>query len=193
MDQIFCGVTLATCYSLLLQTFSRDPSYQHFCLAHLFTHIGFDNGVLGLAYIAGPRPYSVGGICSPCKWIWITVILISESFSTTTTFPRICSWVMFTVSVANFLFPTSCAFSVLLLLLLSSLLLCIFLFLFFFQLFYTPVVKFLGVEKLLLLIFDFVSTGFQCCSVCEALYPYKWKFGDCRRWHYTHWIFILVT
>jgi len=59
--------------------FSRDPSYQHFCLAHLFTHIGFDNGVLGLAYIAGPRPYSVGGICSRCKSLYTSLFTMNES------------------------------------------------------------------------------------------------------------------
>jgi len=53
---------------MLLQMFSRDSSYQRFCLAHLFTHIAFDNGVLGLAYIAGSRVYSVGGICSPSEF-----------------------------------------------------------------------------------------------------------------------------
>lgn len=49
----------------LLEVFSTEPRFEHFCLAHLFTHTAFDNGVLGLAYIGSPRSYSVGGICSP--------------------------------------------------------------------------------------------------------------------------------
>lgn len=49
----------------LLEVFSTNPSFENFCLAHLFTHTAFDNGVLGLAYIGSPRSYSVGGICSP--------------------------------------------------------------------------------------------------------------------------------
>lgn len=69
VNVVRCCVVRLQCnfYAVLLQTFSRDPAYQRFCLVHLFTHIAFDNGVLGLAYIAGPRSYSVGGICSPRK------------------------------------------------------------------------------------------------------------------------------
>ena len=36
-------------------------------MAHLFTYASFPSGVLGLAYIGSPRPFSVGGICSPRK------------------------------------------------------------------------------------------------------------------------------
>jgi len=36
-------------------------------MAHLFTYAPFPSGVLGLAYIGSPRPFSVGGICSPRK------------------------------------------------------------------------------------------------------------------------------
>lgn len=49
----------------LLEAFSREPLINEFCLAHLFTHQIFDHSVLGLAYVASPRPSSVGGICSP--------------------------------------------------------------------------------------------------------------------------------
>jgi disintegrin and metalloproteinase domain-containing protein 17 len=55
----------------LFQMFSRDSYFKNFCLAHLFTAVPFDNGVLGLAYIGGSRPYSVGGVCSPCKLTYI--------------------------------------------------------------------------------------------------------------------------
>lgn len=51
--------------TMLLETFSRDRSFEAFCLAHLFTHTGFENGVLGLAYIGSPRSGALGGICSP--------------------------------------------------------------------------------------------------------------------------------
>lgn len=49
----------------LLEVFSQDSAFEGFCLAHLYTHTAFDNGVLGLAYIGSARSYSVGGICSP--------------------------------------------------------------------------------------------------------------------------------
>ena len=38
---------------------------QDFCLAHLFTDIKFEGGILGLAYVGSPRRNSVGGICTP--------------------------------------------------------------------------------------------------------------------------------
>ncbi|XP_022908664.2 ADAM 17-like protease isoform X1 [Onthophagus taurus] len=50
----------------LLEVFSRQPDIKRFCLAHLFTHQTFKTqSVLGLAYIASPRLYSHGGICTP--------------------------------------------------------------------------------------------------------------------------------
>ncbi|XP_064652280.1 ADAM 17-like protease isoform X2 [Lineus longissimus] len=48
----------------LLKAFSKGEQYKTFCLHHLFTFYAFEGGVLGLAYIASPRRYSVGGICS---------------------------------------------------------------------------------------------------------------------------------
>nr|KAI8744900.1 ADAM 17-like protease isoform X2 [Biomphalaria glabrata] len=50
--------------SALLKQFGLDQDLTNFCLAHLFTHRKFDGGVLGLAYIASPRKFSTGGICS---------------------------------------------------------------------------------------------------------------------------------
>ncbi|XP_070533184.1 ADAM 17-like protease isoform X1 [Ptychodera flava] len=47
----------------LLTTFSVHD-YSSVCLSHLFTYQDFSDGVLGLAYIATPRTYAVGGICS---------------------------------------------------------------------------------------------------------------------------------
>ncbi|KAF0306944.1 ADAM 17-like protease [Amphibalanus amphitrite] len=49
----------------LLEVFSRDYTHKDFCLAHLFTDIRFDGGILGLAYVGSPRRNSVGGICTP--------------------------------------------------------------------------------------------------------------------------------
>lgn len=55
---------------LHLQEFSRFNDGAHglvYCLSHLFTHQTFEgkgNYVLGMAYTASSRPYSVGGICS---------------------------------------------------------------------------------------------------------------------------------
>lgn len=49
----------------LLEVFSREQSHRNFCLAHLFTDIKFDGGILGLAYVGSSRRNSVGGICTP--------------------------------------------------------------------------------------------------------------------------------
>ncbi|XP_035829018.1 ADAM 17-like protease, partial [Aplysia californica] len=48
----------------LLKQFGYDPALDKHCLAHLFTHRRFADGVLGLAYIASPRKHALGGICS---------------------------------------------------------------------------------------------------------------------------------
>lgn len=34
-------------------------------MAHLFTDLKFEGGILGLAYVGSPRRNSVGGICTP--------------------------------------------------------------------------------------------------------------------------------
>ncbi len=47
----------------ILQLFSRDD-WSDYCLSHLFTYAGFDNSVLGLAYVSSPLSYTLGGICS---------------------------------------------------------------------------------------------------------------------------------
>lgn len=49
----------------LWQVFSREYSHKDFCLAHLFTDLKFEGGILGLAYVGSPRRNSVGGICTP--------------------------------------------------------------------------------------------------------------------------------
>lgn len=49
----------------LLEVFSQEKSHKKYCLAHLFTDIRFDGGILGLAYVGSPRRTSVGGICTP--------------------------------------------------------------------------------------------------------------------------------
>lgn len=48
----------------LLDKFSQDTTHKWFCLSHLFTHTRFQEGVLGLAYVANPRRAVPGGICS---------------------------------------------------------------------------------------------------------------------------------
>lgn len=50
---------------ILVQVFSREYSHKDFCLAHLFTDLKFEGGILGLAYVGSPRRNSVGGICTP--------------------------------------------------------------------------------------------------------------------------------
>lgn len=49
----------------IVQVFSREYSHKDFCLAHLFTDLKFEGGILGLAYVGSPRRNSVGGICTP--------------------------------------------------------------------------------------------------------------------------------
>lgn len=48
-----------------MKVFSREYSHKDFCLAHLFTDLKFEGGILGLAYVGSPRRNSVGGICTP--------------------------------------------------------------------------------------------------------------------------------
>lgn len=50
------------------QVFSREYSHKDYCLAHLFTDIKFEGGILGLAYVGSPRRNSVGGICTPGEY-----------------------------------------------------------------------------------------------------------------------------
>lgn len=47
----------------LLTVFSRT-NWKDSCLSHLFTYQDFDNGIIGLAYVASPSLYEVGGICT---------------------------------------------------------------------------------------------------------------------------------
>ncbi|XP_028406064.1 ADAM 17-like protease [Dendronephthya gigantea] len=47
----------------LLEAFSR-VDWSEYCLAHLFTYQDFQDGVIGLAYVAHPQENSRGGICS---------------------------------------------------------------------------------------------------------------------------------
>lgn len=48
------------------QQFSADISSKasSVCLAHLFTYQDFDEGTLGLAYVAPSKPDIAGGLCS---------------------------------------------------------------------------------------------------------------------------------
>ncbi|CAL1585754.1 unnamed protein product [Knipowitschia caucasica] len=50
----------------LLEQFSVDvaENASNVCLAHLFTYQDFDDGTLGLAYVAPARPDTPGGLCS---------------------------------------------------------------------------------------------------------------------------------
>ena len=45
----------------LLEVFSRQKSHRDYCLAHLFTDVAFEGGILGLAYVGSHREGSVGG------------------------------------------------------------------------------------------------------------------------------------
>ncbi|KAG9347363.1 hypothetical protein JZ751_004930 [Albula glossodonta] len=50
----------------LLEQFSLDmaENASKVCLAHLFTYQDFDEGTLGLAYVAPSRPGALGGLCA---------------------------------------------------------------------------------------------------------------------------------
>lgn len=54
------------CVCVFLQQFSVDVADKAFnvCLAHLFTYQDFDEGTLGLAYVAPSKPDIPGGLCS---------------------------------------------------------------------------------------------------------------------------------
>ncbi len=60
--------------------FSREYTHKDYCLAHLFTDLKFEGGILGLAYVGSPRRNSVGGICTPgeCHFSFVRV---NRSFS----------------------------------------------------------------------------------------------------------------
>lgn len=49
----------------LLEQFSADiaANASSVCLAHLFTYQDFDEGTLGLAYVAPSKPHALGGLC----------------------------------------------------------------------------------------------------------------------------------
>jgi Metallo-peptidase family M12B Reprolysin-like len=58
----------------VVQVFSREYSHKDFCLAHLFTDLKFEGGILGLAYVGSPRRNSVGGICTPGLLLLATLL-----------------------------------------------------------------------------------------------------------------------
>ncbi|KAF4524926.1 hypothetical protein B566_EDAN013888 [Ephemera danica] len=61
--------------------FSREYSHKDFCLAHLFTDLKFEGGILGLAYVGSPRRNSVGGICTPGAWLGLHACFLFVRFS----------------------------------------------------------------------------------------------------------------
>lgn len=56
-------------FSCVLQQFSSDmaENASTVCLAHLFTYQDFDEGTLGLAYVAPSKANALGGLCSKGK------------------------------------------------------------------------------------------------------------------------------
>lgn len=56
-------------FSNCLQQFSSDiaDNASSVCLAHLFTYQDFDEGTLGLAYVAPSKPLAMGGLCPKRK------------------------------------------------------------------------------------------------------------------------------
>lgn len=66
----------------LLQQFSVDiaQNASSVCLAHLFTYQDFDEGTLGLAYVAPNKPEFAGGLCSKGKRLSFLLSSLSLSF-----------------------------------------------------------------------------------------------------------------
>lgn len=64
-----------------IQVFSREYSHKDFCLAHLFTDLKFEGGILGLAYVGSPRRNSVGGICTPGDLLECSNGVINENLA----------------------------------------------------------------------------------------------------------------
>lgn len=56
-------------YLFSLQQFSTDiaDNASTVCLAHLFTYQDFDEGTLGLAYVAPSKAQAMGGLCPKRK------------------------------------------------------------------------------------------------------------------------------
>lgn len=61
-----CAVPVSDLMCVSQQQFSADISSKasSVCLAHLFTYQDFDEGTLGLAYVAPSKPDIAGGLCS---------------------------------------------------------------------------------------------------------------------------------
>lgn len=57
------------CFPCVPQQFSSDiaDNASTVCLAHLFTYQDFDEGTLGLAYVAPSKPQALGGLCPKRK------------------------------------------------------------------------------------------------------------------------------
>ncbi|XKL62355.1 hypothetical protein PGB90_002188 [Kerria lacca] len=60
-----CSEGEYTIHLFSTMVFSREYTHKDYCLAHLFTDLKFEGGILGLAYVGSPRRNSVGGICTP--------------------------------------------------------------------------------------------------------------------------------
>lgn len=60
---------IVKCSPCILQQFSSDiaDNASTVCLAHLFTYQDFDQGTLGLAYVAPSKPQALGGLCPKRK------------------------------------------------------------------------------------------------------------------------------
>lgn len=64
---MFPIISIPSFSSLMFQVFSHYNELRNVCLGHLFTHQTFDGDsstVLGLAYMASPSYFIVGGICT---------------------------------------------------------------------------------------------------------------------------------
>ena len=62
----------------VLQQFSTDmaDNASAVCLAHLFTYQDFDEGTLGLAYVAPSKPQALGGLCPKGKATYLCYKLL---------------------------------------------------------------------------------------------------------------------
>lgn len=70
------------CLNVSKQQFSADVADKaaNVCLAHLFTYQDFDEGTLGLAYVAPSKPDIAGGLCSKGTTLGISAVSFSCLF-----------------------------------------------------------------------------------------------------------------
>lgn len=81
---------------MVQQQFSADiaDKASNVCLAHLFTYQDFDEGTLGLAYVAPSKPDIAGGLCSKGKILHTNMLPTCRFISVLLTGQQTCYLIM---------------------------------------------------------------------------------------------------